>query len=188
MRGWSAGIVPFTSLSSSILLVLQDARYPFDRVLDAEVTQQELYAEVEQLCLSVLDGNSVCVFAYGQTGSGKTYTMEGHRGDAEGEGIVFRAMRQLCKAAEEQAKKEAAAVLSPASKQGQKQKARIGGVSGGAGWAIALSMYEIHSTIIKNASIYTDFVGIICNIHWYFHTSLPPLQVPQDTRLMVFDR
>ena len=49
---------------------------------------------------SALDGYNVCIFAYGQTGSGKTYTMEGGM-DAESEGMIPRAVRQIFKTARE---------------------------------------------------------------------------------------
>lgn len=36
---------------------------------------EDVFAEVEPILKSALDGHNVCVFAYGQTGTGKTFTM-----------------------------------------------------------------------------------------------------------------
>ena len=76
--------------------------FEFDRVFGPDATQEEVYAELENLVQSVLDGYSCCIFAYGQTGSGKTYTMEGPQdGDFafdEGcrtRGVIPRAVEQL---------------------------------------------------------------------------------------------
>ena len=41
-----------------------------------DVILTQVYAEVQSLVTSCIDGYHVCIFAYGQTGSGKTYTME----------------------------------------------------------------------------------------------------------------
>jgi excinuclease UvrABC helicase subunit UvrB len=49
--------------------------FAFDRVWKSDADQSEVYADVEPLVLSVLDGYNACILAYGQTGSGKTYTM-----------------------------------------------------------------------------------------------------------------
>ena len=51
--------------------------FQFDGILNSEMDQQDLYDEIDEVCLSVLDGYNVCVMAYGQTGTGKTYTLLG---------------------------------------------------------------------------------------------------------------
>jgi hypothetical protein len=129
--------------------IVRKHKFKFDRVLDANVTQMQMYSDVAQLCVSVLDGSRVCIFAYGQTGSGKTYTMEGtnedsddsgggsrtaggSKGGDEGEGIVYRAVRQLCQNARERAAARA--------KQGIAKSA--------SGWAIELSMYEVYNEAV----------------------------------------
>ena len=55
-------------------------------------TQEQVFAQVEPLIESVLDGYNVCIFAYGQTGSGKTWTMEGI---PEQPGISLRAVQAV---------------------------------------------------------------------------------------------
>ncbi|KAJ7527812.1 hypothetical protein O6H91_16G072400 [Diphasiastrum complanatum] len=49
--------------------------YKFDRVFLPVCLQDEIFAEVEPIIRSALDGYNVCIFAYGQTGTGKTFTM-----------------------------------------------------------------------------------------------------------------
>ena len=55
--------------------------FTFDAAFGPASTQAQLFAEVQPVVTSVLDGYNVCIFAYGQTGSGKTHTMEGPRTD-----------------------------------------------------------------------------------------------------------
>ena len=43
-----------------------------------------MFANLEELIQSSIDGYNVCIFAYGQTGSGKTFTMEGEQGEKMG--------------------------------------------------------------------------------------------------------
>eukprot|EP00760_Papus_ankaliazontas_P009871 PhM_4_TR14149/c1_g1_i2/m.104232/K10406/KIFC2_3; kinesin family member C2/C3 len=70
------------------------AKYEFDLVLGEESTQEQVFAEVQPLALSILDGYHVCIFAYGQTGSGKTFTMEG---PPSNRGVNIRAVSELFK-------------------------------------------------------------------------------------------
>lgn len=89
----------------------KDSRSPplsfeFDGVLTPEMDQQELYGELEEVCLNVLDGYNICVMAFGQARAGKTHTMLGDVGysiAAEGEpissinnfGLHLRAAKQI---------------------------------------------------------------------------------------------
>ncbi|KAM7262173.1 hypothetical protein ACFE04_021250 [Oxalis oulophora] len=49
--------------------------FEFDRVYGPHVGEAELFADVQPLVQSALDGYNISIFAYGQTHSGKTYTM-----------------------------------------------------------------------------------------------------------------
>lgn len=51
--------------------------YTFDRIFGADVDNDALFAELQQLLISTMDGFNVSVIAYGITGSGKTFTMDG---------------------------------------------------------------------------------------------------------------
>ena len=51
--------------------------FEFDRILDPQMNQTEVYGELEELILNVLDGYNICLLAFGQTGSGKTHTLIG---------------------------------------------------------------------------------------------------------------
>ena len=42
-----------------------------------EVTQREIFKDVESYITAAVDGFNATVFAYGQTGAGKTHTMAG---------------------------------------------------------------------------------------------------------------
>ena len=68
--------------------------YIFDKVFGPDQTQQDVFEEVEPLCLSVVDGFNACIFAYGQTGSGKTFTMEGNEEDNQW-GICTRTLHKV---------------------------------------------------------------------------------------------
>jgi hypothetical protein len=49
----------------------------FDHVWRADANQAEVFADIEPMIVSVLDGYHACILAFGQTGSGKTFTMVG---------------------------------------------------------------------------------------------------------------
>lgn len=66
--------------------------WEFDEIFHIDSTQEQVYAEVSDLIVSVLDGFNVCIFAYGQTGSGKTYTMTG---SDDSQGVNIRALGDL---------------------------------------------------------------------------------------------
>lgn len=66
--------------------------WDFDEVFNLDSTQEQVYNDVSDLIVSVLDGYNVCIFAYGQTGSGKTFTMTG---PPENRGVNTRALNEL---------------------------------------------------------------------------------------------
>lgn len=66
--------------------------FEFDKVFPQESIQENVFAEVEPIIRSALDGHNVCMLAYGQTGTGKTYTMEG---TTESPGIIPRVLQEL---------------------------------------------------------------------------------------------
>ncbi|KAJ1976707.1 tubulin-dependent ATPase kip3 [Dimargaris xerosporica] len=71
----------------------KDVRFAFDRVFNAESTQQEVYlATTQPLIDAVLHGFNATVFAYGATGCGKTHTISG---TPEDPGIIFLTMKEL---------------------------------------------------------------------------------------------
>lgn len=42
--------------------------YSYDAVYEAGSSQERVFADVEPIVTSVMDGYNVCIFAYGQTG------------------------------------------------------------------------------------------------------------------------
>lgn len=89
-----------------------------NKVLPPRATQEDLFAEVEDLVYSTCKGYRISILAYGPTGSGKTYSMEGpeqpsrekkynsivHKSELGGScrcmecsdrGIVYRSMQTL---------------------------------------------------------------------------------------------
>lgn len=77
-------------------LVMNGEKLPFilDRVFDASSEQADIFAEVDGLVQSALDGYKVCIFSYGQTGSGKTYTMLGKK-DPDSRGLIPRSLAKI---------------------------------------------------------------------------------------------
>ncbi|KAL8160109.1 hypothetical protein V2J09_001646 [Rumex salicifolius] len=70
--------------------------FSFNKIFGPNMNQKQIYADIQPLIRSVLDGFNVCIFAYGQTGSGKTYTMSGPDLSAEGTwGVNYRALSDL---------------------------------------------------------------------------------------------
>eukprot|EP00928_Gymnodinium_smaydae_P009537 TRINITY_DN13577_c1_g2_i2.p1 TRINITY_DN13577_c1_g2~~TRINITY_DN13577_c1_g2_i2.p1 ORF type:complete len:356 (+),score=37.01 TRINITY_DN13577_c1_g2_i2:95-1162(+) len=67
--------------------------YSFDSVFAPSASQREVFAEVEGLVQSTIDGYNVTVLAYGQTGAGKTYTIYG--GEKENRGIAPRIAQSI---------------------------------------------------------------------------------------------
>jgi kinesin family protein C2/C3 len=78
--------------------------FAVDGILDSGMNQQEVYDEMEDVCLGALDGYNICVMSFGQSGSGKTYTIIGDVQYDEGKepavsiedyGIHLRAAQQF---------------------------------------------------------------------------------------------
>ena len=76
--------------------------FEFDGVFEPNTSQGDLYAEMEDVLLGVLDGYRVCFMSYGQSHSGKTFSMLGEiSADEQGvitvrnEGIQFRILKQM---------------------------------------------------------------------------------------------
>ncbi|KAK2457129.1 P-loop nucleoside triphosphate hydrolase superfamily protein with CH (Calponiny) domain-containing protein [Trifolium repens] len=70
--------------------------FNFNKVFGPSASQGEVFADMQPLVRSVLDGFNVCIFAYGQTGSGKTFTMTGPKEITEkSQGVNYRALSDL---------------------------------------------------------------------------------------------
>lgn len=72
---------------------IKPLRFTFDTVFPPHANQADVFADVQHLVQSALDGYNVCLFSYGQTGSGKTFTMQGGAGEAAG--LIPRSVRQI---------------------------------------------------------------------------------------------
>ncbi|KAF2973439.1 hypothetical protein GQX73_g106 [Xylaria multiplex] len=64
--------------------------YHFDRVFEAQETNEDVWLEISQFVQSFIEGRQVTIFCYGQTATGKTYTMSNseHAVDANGDPIL----------------------------------------------------------------------------------------------------
>lgn len=70
---------------------LESRTFTFDQVLDASVSDDQVFAEIQDELAAALDGEAVCILAYGATGSGKTHTVSN---------IAERTARELDRQAE----------------------------------------------------------------------------------------
>jgi len=81
---------------NKLVLDWKGEHFPFtlDHVFHASAGQADIFAEVDGLVQSALDGHKVCIFAYGQTGSGKTYTMLGQE-EPTSRGLIPRSLDKM---------------------------------------------------------------------------------------------
>ena len=87
------------TLASAYSVDVNNKGYAADVKGYAVVFCAQVYAEVDQLVQSALDGYKVCLFSYGQTGSGKTHTMLGAiNGDERG--IIPRSVEKIIQQSE----------------------------------------------------------------------------------------
>lgn len=77
-------------------------QYIYDRVFDANASQEDVFEDTKFLVQSAIDGYNVCIFAYGQTGSGKTFTIYGSDNNP---GLTPRATTELFKILKRDGKK-----------------------------------------------------------------------------------
>jgi kinesin family protein C2/C3 len=72
--------------------------WEFNEVFNESSTQAQVFKEIKDLVVTMLDGYNVCIFAYGQTGAGKTHSMQGTPSDP---GIYKRAFNELFEVAKD---------------------------------------------------------------------------------------
>ena len=78
---------------------VKDLRFIFDRVFDANATNQDIFEHTTKTIIDgVLNGYNCTVFAYGATGAGKTHTM---LGNDKTPGVMFLTMMDLYQKIEE---------------------------------------------------------------------------------------
>jgi kinesin family member C2/C3 len=76
--------------------------FEFEGILPSDAEQEDIYAEFESVCSSVVEGFKICVMSYGAANSGKTHTMLGdiiydknHSASIQDHGVQLRSMKQL---------------------------------------------------------------------------------------------
>ncbi|CAJ1934412.1 unnamed protein product [Cylindrotheca closterium] len=91
--------------------------FEFDGIVTPDMDQQELYSEMEQVCLNVLDGFNSTIMTFGPSRAGKTFTMLGDVGysiaadsiepvlSLNNFGVHLRAARQLFSVIEQRSDK-----------------------------------------------------------------------------------
>jgi kinesin family protein C2/C3 len=85
--------------------------FEFDRIFDNHSSQRDVFMEIQDVLLSVLEGYKVCIMAYGQTGSGKTKTLLGDVVTKEGQigienhGVQLEAVKQLFSVAKQRSER-----------------------------------------------------------------------------------
>jgi len=92
-RALELTLQPSTSTTSAVPPTSHS--FVFDRIFGPASSQEDVWAEVEPLVQSVVDGYKACVLAYGPTGTGKTHTM---LGTPAAPGLVPRAIDRLFEA------------------------------------------------------------------------------------------
>ncbi|KNA11104.1 hypothetical protein SOVF_138290 [Spinacia oleracea] len=104
LPGQANGFSTVDKIEEGNITLLNPAKYSkdgkisfnFNKVFGPAAAQDQVYADMQPLVRSCLDGYNVCIFAYGQTGSGKTYTMTGpDKLTEETYGVNYRALNDL---------------------------------------------------------------------------------------------
>jgi len=84
----------------------QPRSFEFDRIFDPTIPQTDVYGEIQDVCLGVLDGFNITLLAFGQKGCGRTKSVLGEVNDVEGKvsieshGIHLQSLKQLFDIAE----------------------------------------------------------------------------------------